>query len=321
MIKAMGGALLHIMHRLKEVLKYRICPAIAMFALFAVSSMLLSSFTGAVPSPYPSAYPSPSPPPIAVTPAAASKPLPTAEPEPRPVPKSDIIPRLSLRYDVPDYRFVSATGTPLPDYQYGDPVPESQAADDEFFSDTVFLGDSRTEGFKLYSGLKTADIFAAKSINVKNIYSEDVISDGKGDYVSIIEALGWRKYSKVYIMLGINELGYNLDVFIDLYSALVDKVSEIQPDAEIYLQAIIPVTKKTDVSETIFTNSRICQFNNEIAGLAKKKGLYYINTYSALCNEEGYLPDEASFDGIHLYKDYCMAWLAYIKTHTAVALW
>ena len=35
------------------------------------------------------------------------------------------------------------------------PVPESEAVEDTYFEDAVFLGDSRTEGFRLYSGLKT----------------------------------------------------------------------------------------------------------------------------------------------------------------------
>jgi lysophospholipase L1-like esterase len=235
------------------------------------------------------------------------------------MPAKEIIPKLQLINSAPSYRFVSATGLPLPDYDYGKPVPESRAAEDDFFADTVFLGDSRTEGFRLYSGLKSADILAAKCISVMNIFSEDVISDGSGGYVSIMDALGWNTYTKVYVMLGINELGFNPDTFIEKYASVVDAIREIQPGAEIYLQAIIPVTQETDNSGSLFTNSRICLFNTGIADLAAQKGLHYIDTFSALCNEEGFLPDEASFDGIHLYKDFCAVWLSYLKTHTAVS--
>ena len=34
------------------------------------------------------------------------------------------------------------------------PVPESEAVDDGYFADAVFIGDSRTQGLRLYSGLK-----------------------------------------------------------------------------------------------------------------------------------------------------------------------
>ncbi|NLO48431.1 MAG: hypothetical protein GX111_08960 [Clostridiales bacterium] len=305
------------MRKLKEILKYRLVPAVALFSLFIVSSALLSSFSGAAPPNNTSPALTPT---VQETDPPVLEALPTASPPPPViVPLRDIIPQLTLRHSSPDYRFMSASGIPFPDYQYGDPVPESLAVDDTFFSDAVFLGDSRTEGFSLYCGLKTADIYAGKSINVINICSSDIISDESGNYVSIIDALGWRIYAKVYIMLGINELGYRPEVFISQYATLVDKVREIQPYAEIYLQAIIPVSQKADSDDSILTNSRISLFNSKIAALAQEKGLYYIDTYSAFLNENGYLPEDASFDGIHLYKEYCQAWLSYLKTHTVLA--
>ena len=36
-------------------------------------------------------------------------------------------------------------------------VPEREPVEDAYFADTVFLGDSRTEGFHLYSGLKEGE--------------------------------------------------------------------------------------------------------------------------------------------------------------------
>ena len=311
----MEGAYLR---KLKEILKYRLVPAVALFSLFIVSSNLLSSFSEAAPSAYPSPTLTQT---VRETDSPALEAPPTATPTPPViVPEHDIIPQLTLRHSALFYRFMSASGIPIPDYQYGDPIPESHAVDDTFFSDAVFLGDSRTEGFRMYCGLKATDIYAGKSINVKNIYSSDIISDERGNYVSILDALGWHTYTKVYIMLGINELGYRPEVFISLYSTLVDKVREIQPHAEIYLQAIIPVSQKTDNGDTILTNNRISLFNSKIATLAKEKELYYLDTYSALLNENGYLPEDASFDGIHLYKEYCQVWLSYLKTHTALAL-
>ena len=33
-------------------------------------------------------------------------------------------------------------------------------------------------------------------------------------------------------------------------------------------------------------------------------------------DESGALPEEATVDGIHLKKDYCLKWTDYIRTHT-----
>lgn len=324
------------MHRLWKILKYRLVPALVLFAVFIISSALLSSFSDAsvnselpavsgdleldhydTPEPIETAAPDTTEPPSTYPPATEP---PVTEPpdglDTLPPQSPDVSPVLPETED-PHQTFVTATGEPII-YNYGEPVPESEPVDEEYFADAVFIGDSRTEGFKLYSGLKTADILAAKCISVDNIYRENAIADGNGEYVPIMEALSWHSYSKVYIMLGVNELGYDLDTFISLYSALIDNIRELQPDAEIYLQAIIPVSKYKDENDRIYTNERIRAFNERIAELAADKELFYIDTYSALCNDEGYLPEDASFDGVHLYKDYCVQWLDYLKTHTVL---
>ena len=41
------------------------------------------------------------------------------------------------------------------------PLPETEAVEDTYFDGAVFLGDSRTEGLFLYSGLKTGHFYTA----------------------------------------------------------------------------------------------------------------------------------------------------------------
>ena len=45
-------------------------------------------------------------------------------------------------------------------------VPESGPVADTYFDDVVFLGDSRTEGFSLYSGLGTGSYYYAVGATV-----------------------------------------------------------------------------------------------------------------------------------------------------------
>ena len=44
-------------------------------------------------------------------------------------------------------------------YTFGQSVPESEEVEESWFEDAVFLGDSRTEGLQLYSGLHEGDFF------------------------------------------------------------------------------------------------------------------------------------------------------------------
>ncbi len=204
----------------------------------------------------------------------------------------------------------------LPEYDYSLSVSENTAVDDDYFSDAVFIGDSRTDGLRLYGGLITPTYLSAKSISVLNIEYEDVIPAGSGTYVPILTALSWNSYAKVYIMLGINEIGLTPSSFSESYSKLIDSIREIQPDAIIYLQAIIPVDRAKENSGTVYNNENIQRFNEEILNIANEKHVYYVDTYTALADEDGFLPDGASYDGVHLMRTYCENWRDYLKTHT-----
>ena len=50
-------------------------------------------------------------------------------------------------------------------------VPESGPVADTYFDDVVFLGDSRTEGFSLYSGLGTGSYYYAVGATVESVFS------------------------------------------------------------------------------------------------------------------------------------------------------
>ena len=44
--------------------------------------------------------------------------------------------------------------------------------------------------------------------------------------------------------------------------------------------------------------------------------MVYLDLYSEFVDENGALPEGVSRDGVHLGKDACKQWLAYLQTHT-----
>lgn len=50
--------------------------------------------------------------------------------------------------------------------------------------------------------------------------------------------------------------------------------------------------------------------------MCEEKGAVYLDVAEAVRDESGALPEEATVDGIHLKKDYCLKWTDYIRTHT-----
>lgn len=210
--------------------------------------------------------------------------------------------------------FVSADGSAL-DYAWGDAVPMSAMADTAWFDDAAFIGNSLCDGLMLFGDIKNAKFYCAKSINVANIYTEPCINTGGGEYISITDALSRDQYGKVFIMLGINEVFRESDWFYDYYADLIDYVREIEPNAEIYIHSILPVTQKKSSSGN-YNRANVIRQNEQLVNLCKDKQAYYIDIFSHFSDPEGHLPSEASSDGVHLTREYYLVWSDYLKTHT-----
>lgn len=197
------------------------------------------------------------------------------------------------------------------------PVPESPAVEDTYFSDAAFLGDSRTQGFFLYSGLKEGSGFYAVGATVESVFSKAAWEEPDGKRVPLLDALAEVECGKVYIMLGVNELGWTkVESFRERYAAVIDRVRADHPDAVIVLQSILPVSAAQEAKKSYVNNQRILVFNEAIMALAEEKDCPYVNVAEAVATEDGFLRADWNFDGVHLNPEGCRAWLAYLRTHT-----
>ncbi|MHC1722654.1 MAG: GDSL-type esterase/lipase family protein [Aminipila sp.] len=189
-------------------------------------------------------------------------------------------------------------------------LPEDEAY--AVYNNTLIIGDSRTEGFKLYSGVKNASYFCMKAMTIdKIVEGKKVTIDGQS--VSVYDMLDAKTYDKVIVSVGLNELGWNhIEIFLDDYGKLIDQMKEKQPNATIYLQAVLPVSKSKNDSDKVHNNAQIYWYNENIIKLAADKGVQYINPAAALVDADGYLVTEATTDGVHLNSDYCKVWAKYL---------
>lgn len=198
----------------------------------------------------------------------------------------------------------------------GGPVQESAPVEDTYFEDAVFLGDSRTEGFYLYSGLKTGQYLYAVGATVESVFSKPAWKEPTGK-VPLLDALADTECGKIYLMLGVNELGWTkMENFHDQYARVIDRIREDHPNAEIVLQSILPVSAKQEAKGTYVNNERIGEYNKVIADLAAEKDCHYMNVAEAVTGADGCLPSYWNFDGIHLNPDGCRVWLHYLRTHS-----
>ena len=126
------------------------------------------------------------------------------------------------------------------------------------FSDAVFVGDSRTEGFVLQTGIQTT-AYVHKGLTVASAYTAKVIHQDDEDR-SVMEALARTRYNRVYLMFGINETGWiSNDIFISDYKQSIDDIKAQNPSAKIFIQSVLPVSKAVSDSGGYVRNDKIAE--------------------------------------------------------------
>lgn len=178
-------------------------------------------------------------------------------------------------------------------------------------SNALFIGDSRTVGLMEYSGLES-DFFASVGMSVYNVEDEEVSVPNVGK-VTLDQLLSNRGYDTIYLMLGINELGYDMDQTVNVYGKLVEDISKSQPNAKIMIQANLHVTQEKSQNHDYITNERIDEFNDKTAGLADGKNIFYLDANPEYDDENGAMSPEVTSDGAHLYAKYYEQWGTWIK--------
>ncbi|MCI9336066.1 MAG: hypothetical protein HFH93_00755 [Lachnospiraceae bacterium] len=199
--------------------------------------------------------------------------------------------------------------------------PESRevtymTVEDDYFADAVFIGDSRTMGLFEYGGLEeTSTFYASTGLTVYKMF-EAAIVPGEQGKISVEEALQQNTFAKIYFMIGINEMGTGtVESFLEAYQEAVDHLRELQPDAVIYLQAIIKVTAERSGQGDYINNEGIIARNEGIAQMADNEHVFYLDVNPLICDESGGMIPEYTFDGVHLKALYIDIWKEFLKSH------
>ena len=197
----------------------------------------------------------------------------------------------------------------------GEPVPESAAADESYFDDAIFIGDSLTDGLAAYELLPREQVLADTGINPQTILTRECISQDGTDK-TVLDAAAALSPAKIYIMLGANGVAFlNFEDIVDWYGQLIDGLREEHPDSEIYVQSVLPVTRERE--DDTLNNARITELNGLLQEMAADKGVFYLSVNEAIADEEGFLPTDLSADGMHFGTTVYEEWLQYLLCHTA----
>ncbi|MDR0858965.1 MAG: S-layer homology domain-containing protein, partial [Oscillospiraceae bacterium] len=185
--------------------------------------------------------------------------------------------------------------TPVPT-----PEPTPIVVNDDWFADAAFIGDSLTHGLYLYGRFSTPTYYYSTGMSIFRVGKDIFSSPGKGDGLSLAKQLPFGNYKKLYVLLGINELGSYVGDYKESYGIFIESLKTYCPGATIYVQSVLPVSKNKDASGGAFTKAKVQSFNEALRELAAAKNVRFVDVNSILSDEEGYLPENYTWDGVHL---------------------
>lgn len=238
-----------------------------------------------------------------ITPEAVTEATPEATPTPSPTPVPSPTP------DGPKARLQGDLVVPA---AWGPAVPERvHAVYDSRFERSIMIGNSMVEGFFMWSGMASSMDFVygtgATVTNVLGTMDLAKITLNASDY-----------YTDIYLMFGLNEVGTDVNSFVQSYKKLVDFIREHQTKANIYIVSVTPVTKEVDQDPNeVQKMDRIRTFNAALKEFCVDYNCWYLDIYSMLLDGNGYLSADYAYagDGKHFEKSGYVAWANFMKTH------
>lgn len=202
-------------------------------------------------------------------------------------------------------------------------LPACGRVDNTYFSTALFLGDSVTEGLGLYENpvKGVATVRGYRGATPGDVVNRVVMTDyNTGEESVPLDVAAQMNPKSIYLMFGANALAARddeavEDSFIAYYGQMIDLLREAAPEADIYVQTMTPVA--ADYSSTGIYKERIQRVNQKLANMALEKGVYFVDVYSALADENGDLVAEYSSDGLHMVAAGYKAWADCLAGHVA----
>ena len=172
--------------------------------------------------------------------------------------------------------------------------------DESFFDDALFIGDSRMVNVANYARLGSADYFADVGMTVFKMFSTTA-SDKNFGATDLGSLLRSKRYSHIFVMLGLNEAGYPLGNLFDTYQSDLEQLRQLQPGATIYILKVYGVTADVAAGNPSFAHSRLTAVNQGFADLADGDRIRCLDSDVLFCGDDGFMLPEYTGDGVHPY--------------------
>lgn len=202
-------------------------------------------------------------------------------------------------------------------------VEKSEAVDDSYFDDAVFIGDSLTLSIESRNILKNAKFIADIGASISNAANSRIFPY-EGKQYKLTELLQKFQPKKIYILIGTNTLTFSRSGdAIEPYKELLNVIIKDFPQAPVYMITIPTfrnhAIKKLHPKYPDFTNKRILDFNKRLVELAETAHCHLLDLCSELITSAKDIQPKKEYmapDGYHLSMAGAELFKEFIKTHT-----
>lgn len=171
-----------------------------------------------------------------------------------------------------------------------------------FDADIVFIGDSLT----CYNNFQ-------ESFPDKQILNLGLSGDSLQRINERCDLIPQFTPEKIFIEGGINSLKkYTPDELIAVYDELITKVKTNNPNTEIYIQNILPISFDSETEGR--TNKNVNILNTKLNDLCLSQNVNYIDLNS-IYSSNGEMNAEYTKDGVHLKDEYKYLWIDAISKY------
>lgn len=150
----------------------------------------------------------------------------------------------------------------------------------------------------------------------RKIKNQGIPGDNTFGVLNRIQEVIQNHPSKVFILIGINDLAANIPDSIILinYVRIIDRIKTASPSTEIYFQTLLPTNASFGVlANHYYKEKNILAINAALKEIASEKEIKIIDLYTSFADTSGNLIKDYSWDGVHLTQKGYAQWVKVLK--------
>ena len=203
-----------------------------------------------------------------------------------------------------------------------EPVMDPPAVSDEpctYFDDAAIIGDSITMALLVHN-TRTQDLgnllfLSRGSLGLFNTLHGVLSVSYQGVAMTPWDALKASGVSKVYIMLGTNDIGYwGIEETMKNWELFVANIRQSCPDIRIFIQSQTPMW--TESEQALLTNANIDTYNGLLKEFAEANDCYFLDIAPYFKDETNGMAQVYCNDNyVHLSAQGTAVWAQILKAH------